>query len=248
MENDMHFTYKGYRNLIKCLQKNDYQIVTYLDQKTEEKQVILRHDVDNSLKKAAVFAEHEQQFLEGKHSTYYILMDSDFYNIASKESRNQIDRIIQSGHDIGLHFDEMAYEGINATNIIDIVETEAKVMREILGIDIKSVSMHRPSKTTLDADYHFETLINSYSKEYFNNYKYLSDSRMYWREDAIGIIKSQKFSKLHILTHPFWYADKEYSMKQHVGAFISSANGERYESMKENIRDIDQIISKEECR
>ena len=71
---------------------------------------------------------------------------------------------------------------------------------------------------------------------------------MYWREDAIGIIKSQKFSKLHILTHHFWYADKEYSMKQHVGAFISSANGERYESMKENIRDIDQIISKEECR
>ncbi len=74
------------------------------------------------------------------------------------------------------------------------------------GIPVESVSMHIPSQDTLKANLTFESgFINSYSEEYFKNYKYVSDSEMRWREDVDDIVCSGKYKKLHILTHPIWY-------------------------------------------
>lgn len=242
----MKFTYQGYAQLIELLRKNDYQITSYLEKTDHPKQVILRHDVDNSLEKALEFAMFEKSI--GVQSTYYILLTSDFYNSASKHSRACIQAIHTNGHDIGLHFDEVAYNTFDAHELVHSVEKEAQIMRDFLGLEIKSVSMHRPSKTTLDSNYSFDTLINSYSQKYFNDYKYLSDSRMHWREDVETIINAQNHKKLHILTHPFWYSKHEKTREEHVRRFITSANEWRYDCMAENIRDLEAIVKRESIR
>lgn len=240
----MKFTYEAYKKLIEKLKNNDYCLTDYHNDQVYKKSVILRHDVDNSLEKALAFSQYEQQL--GVKSTYFVLLTSNFYNIASQKSRSILKQIQGMGHEIGLHFDEIVYGELEKESLIQCVEKEAEIMRQLTGLEISTVSMHRPSKQTLENDYVFPTLINSYSQKYFKSYKYLSDSRSHWRENVLEIIESNAFDQLHILTHPFWYNEEEQSMKACIKDFIGSANRERYDDMNENFRDLEDVLKREE--
>ena len=61
--------------------------------------------------------------------------------------------------------------------------------------------MHRPSKDFLEMDLEIPNVINSYQKKFFNDFKYVSDSRMSWRENVEEIVDSEKYSQLHILSY-----------------------------------------------
>lgn len=108
--------------------------------------------------------------------------------------------------------------------------------------------MHRPSKLVLESDLKIDGLINSYGSTFFKEFKYLSDSRRRWREPAEEIIKSEEFNRLQILTHAFWYDEKECDIHDSVFQFINSANYERYQSMKENITDLESIMIGKEIK
>lgn len=47
-----------------------------------------------------------------------------------------------------------------------LIFQEIGILEEILQTDIKSVSMHRPSKETLEADYDLSPVTNSYGKNF----------------------------------------------------------------------------------
>ena len=119
-------------------------------------------------------------------------------------------------------------------------------MSDILGMRISTVSMHRPSKNTLAAGFEFQGVINTYSKAFFEEFKYISDSRRNWREPVLDIIRSNEFKRLHILTHPFWYSENGISASDAIRGFIKNANTERYENMSENIRDLEEFMKPEE--
>ena len=85
-------------------------------------------------------------------------------------------------------------------------------------------------------------MINSYGMKYFREFKYVSDSRMQWREDVCRMVSEGVFSKLHILTHAFWYEEKERTIQEQISRFIRSANCERYDTMRGNIRDLSAIM------
>lgn len=240
----MDFTYKWYINLIDLLKKKSYQFTNYIDYKTINKPVIFRHDVDNSIEKALQIAKIENG--NDIKSTFFVLLSSNFYNIFSKKSNALLREIKSLGHIIGLHFDEKAYEINSKEELEQYVEYERNVLEGVLEIDIDVVSMHRPSKWILENDIQFENVINSYSKEFLHQFKYLSDSRMHWREDILGIIESQEYDKLHILTHPFWYAEYTGDIKERVSGFIKEANKNRYYQMRENIRNIEEIVEESE--
>ena len=102
--------------------------------------------------------------------------------------------------------------------------------------------MHRPSKKTLEANYDLGDVVNSYGKEFFNGFKYVSDSRRRWREDVNEVIQSDKYNRLHILTHAFWYNTVERDIKESILAFIDEAKEERLVSLDQNITDLSEII------
>lgn len=102
--------------------------------------------------------------------------------------------------------------------------------------------MHRPSKWIVENDIQFERIINSYSKKFLLDFKYLSDSRMHWREDVLGIIDSERYDRLHILTHSFWYSYKNETINEKLIKFIDNGKIERYYSLKDNIRDLDEMV------
>lgn len=164
----------------------------------------------------------------------------------SKESGDILREISTLGHKIGLHFDEKRYPIENQEDLRRFVDYESGILSDALNIDIDVVSMHRPSKWILENDVHLEGLINSYSKMFLHEFKYLSDSRMRWREDVLEIVTSKRFEKLHILTHPFWYADSNGNIRERLEEFIRHAQNERYHSIKDNLRDLEEIITEEE--
>lgn len=243
----MEFTYKAYRDLIHLLKNKGYSVGNYHNYLDYEKVAILRHDVDLSIEKALLMAKFEQSL--GITSTYFFLISTDFYNIASQNVQIKIKRIQNMGHEVGLHFDETKYRNSNDTSgILPYLQNEVKVMELLLEIPIHTVSMHRPSATTLEADYDLGDIVNSYSKIFFRDFKYISDSRRFWKEDVVTIINSENFNRLHILTHPFWYNENELTIEQSIFGFVNDANTERYKQLQNNICDLGEIMAVTEVR
>lgn len=240
----MEFTYEAYLDLLSNIKKHGFIFADYETCDNYERCVILRHDIDYSLDKAVKLAEIEAS--EGVSSTYFTLISSEFYNPIAKENYDKIHGIQELGHKIGLHFDEMNYGiKLTETDIKKKIIDEIRLMEQILNIDIKSVSMHRPSKQTLEADYQLGSIVNSYGKKFFKDFKYVSDSRRRWREDINRIIDSGEYNKLHILTHAFWYNEKDESIEASIGKFIKNGNADRYNMLERNITDLGSIIPKE---
>ena len=87
---------------------------------------------------------------------------------------------------------------------------------------------------------------DSYSSTFFNDIKYLSDSRRRWREPVEGIIASEEYERLQILTHAFWYSENEKGLHDTISDFINRANRDRYECMLDNFTDLQGIMTSEE--
>lgn len=241
----MKFTYQGYRDLLALLRERGYAFQNYHNYKDASRCVILRHDIDNSLTQAVKMAELEAE--EGISSTWFVLLKTDLYNPASKDSLEKLHRIQSLGHEIGLHFDEASYvPTLGPDEFVQNIIKECGVLSALLGTPVSSVSMHRPSRTTLDANYCIPNIINSYGKTFFRDFKYLSDSRRRWREPAKEIIRSGQYEHLHILTHAFWYHEDEKDISQTMREFVCSANRERYQHVAANITDINSIMEEKD--
>lgn len=237
----MDFTYEAYAELLNMLNASGYVVCDYHDYINVPRCVILRHDIDTSLEQAVRLAELETE--KGVKSTYFVLLRTDFYNPASQRSRAQLHRILNLGHEMGLHFDEVAYgKPLTAGETKENVIKECGILSELLETPVTTVSMHRPSKATLEGDLEIPGIVNSYGKTFFHDFKYLSDSRRRWREPVLDIIRSGEYDRLHILTHAFWYHRQEQDISQTVGEFVRRANRERYAQMADNITDIQSIL------
>lgn len=240
----MNFTIAEYKDMVKLIQKKGYDICNYHDYLRSDKFVIMRHDVDFDLRKAAKLAKIEQEL--GVKSVYFVLLSSDFYNVLSAYNFNCIKEIIDCGHEVGLHFDEVKYQGLDMKQIKKMIYEEVKILEDIIGQRVETVSMHRPSKQMLESELDLDYVVNTYGKVFFKDIKYLSDARMNWREDVFETIENEKFNKIQLLTHPFWYTEKELTITDKVKKFVLRAIEERYKELSSNLRDIESILPREE--
>ena len=65
-------------------------------------------------------------------------------------------------------------------------------------------------------------------------------------ERVEDIVESEKYERLHILTHAFWYSEQERDIHESLKAFVNHANMDRYLFLRDNIADIESIMKKEE--
>lgn len=246
-ETPMNFTYSAYNDLVRLLQRTGYTIKNYDDYAESARCVILRHDVDNSLEKAYELAEAERQ-IGGVKSTYFIMLTSGFYNVFSSRGMKMLEGILSCGHEIGLHFDEVRYPEAmgNAEAIREKILLEADLLSKAAGKPVTKVSMHRPSKNILESNLTIPGMVNTYSEKFFKEFKYLSDSRRRWREPVEEIIREQRYERLQILLHPFWYQEKETDIKESVSHFVNSANLDRYDELNDNLSNLSEILNRDE--
>lgn len=240
----MRFTYDSYRDFLQIIRAENYAFCDYYNFDSYPRCVILRHDIDNSPEMAVELGRIERR--EGVQSTFFALLTSDFYNPASPRNLSALRDLLSMGHEIGLHFDETVYGEISIGEMVQAIQKEAEILSNLLDYPVRSVSMHRPSKAVLEADLQIPGIVNSYSRLFFRDFKYLSDSRRRWREPVEEIVQSGQYNRLQILTHAFWYHNREESIRETVIKFIRGANRERYKILSENISDLPSVVREEE--
>lgn len=240
----MKFTYASYGEILDTLLVSNYNIVNYHNWEEYSRCAILRHDIDYDMKKAVEMARYEME--KGVNSTYFVLLTSEFYNVFALHTNQMLRKIQQYGHEIGLHFDEVRYGYLSIEEIRDKILFECKVLEQAIDSEVRTVSMHRPSKQMLEANLRIPGVENSYGEEYFKGFKYISDSRRNWREPVDEIIRSNRFNRIHILTHAFWYNEKEIDLRSSLLNFVNHGNIDRYAMLGENFTRLSEEVSIEE--
>lgn len=215
-----NFTIKHYEEICNIIVKSQYKICFFNNCSSNLNLLILRHDVDQSLEQSIKIAKIENKY--NIKSTFFIWLRSPFYNIFEKKYSDIIYEIINLGHQIGLHFDESVYKIENEKELNKFIEKEINLIKTYFDINIYAVSMHRPSKWLLDNDEKLDKYINTYEKRFFRDFKYLSDSRGQWKEGCIcKKIDANRYKKLHILIHPFWWVEDDIDFNKRMSNFIT---------------------------
>jgi hypothetical protein len=238
------YTWSSYAEMIETVKNRGYSIANYHNFADFEYPCILRHDIDHDLQEAIKMATIESEL--GVTSTYFFLLSSDFYNLFSKEGRRTLRYVESLGHEVALHFDIEQHEYSDfASEVGELAEEEAGVISALTSNPVSVVSFHRPSKESLEGNIEFPSLINSYSKQFFSQFKYISDSAMRWREDPNIAINPKLHSKLHILTHPIWYSDDRETLAYKLNTFVGAGCQEKYDEMDRNFLNLEEYIDRE---
>lgn len=202
---NFNFTYKDYILLIIKMMKIS-KINTFKSHAESNLQngYILRHDVDIDLHCAYKMASIESEM--GISSTYFILSTSDLYNINSKKNRQLIKKMDKDGFEIGLHFDPTIYGDVSDEQLYMHVLNETKIIEDIIGKKIESISLHNPSvhnKYPIFINYN-----NAYDKRFFSEENYISDScKSFRNKDIYKFIKNGDTNVLQMVLHPIHFSD-----------------------------------------
>lgn len=159
----MRFTYDAYRALLCLLRDGGYAFESYHTWRDTPRCVILCHDIDQSIEAALRLGRLEVE--EGVRSTYFVLLGSKFYNPASPAALAALWELRELGHEVGLHFDEVAYPS-SRVSVEELIQREADILSSICGFPVTTVSMHRPSRAALEADLEIPGIISSYGKTF----------------------------------------------------------------------------------
>lgn len=161
--------------------------------------VAMRHDIDFAPRYSLEMAELEHE--AGVASTFFVLVDGQFYDPLESETIRQIRRIRSLGHEIGLHF---AARNAVESDIGKEVAFRMDVLSAISGEPVQSFSQHDP----VNAGFVSVKLppgrmtcvdVSKVIKEY--DLLYVSDSAMMWRQHTFETALDED-RNLCLLAHP----------------------------------------------
>jgi len=159
------------------------------------------HGVDLDLSQAWEMARIECNM--GISTTYFFLVSSNAYNIFSKDSRDILNKIVLLGHDIGLHYNPLAYDEYGES---ENISKEVTLLESILNSKVKTISWHRLGSLSIVNDVGSD-YFHTCKPPFFNTQmKYFADSYGKWRYGHP--LESDEFKigyPLHICFHPVWW-------------------------------------------
>ena len=204
MNSTFEFSRASYRAILERACALDYRICNFRSfvPPAEQPVLLLRHDLDHSIRSAVVLAEIEAEL--GLQATYFVLVGCDFYNLLSSESRAHIARITELGHEIGLHYEAPHYVGAEGRQRL---ATSIALLADLAGHPIRSASQHIPiDNDFLDLSGYIDQ--EAYEARFTKGaMTYISDSLMRWRQATPHDLLDSR-SSFQLLTHPMkWVAD-----------------------------------------
>ncbi|MBR3565613.1 MAG: hypothetical protein IKN91_04690 [Paludibacteraceae bacterium] len=130
------FTLETYKLLLETLKQNDYTAMTMQEyaavQPLTGKVVVLRHDVDLHAERSLQTAKIEYEL--GLKATYY------FRIVPQSNQPEIIKQIVQLGHEIGYHYEDMSICKGDTEKAIKHFEKQLAYFRQFY--DVKTISMH----------------------------------------------------------------------------------------------------------
>ena len=211
-----HNNFKKCINLGKKLGFSFYYMLDYLKENPKDNFIVMRHDVDLSLKHALRLAEIENS-LDIK-STYFIRTNGIF-NPFDEQNLEILKKILKFGHEIGFHYEfkEESLDGFKKYFL-----KNKKHFETLLGENIYGAALHNSkklnnsnsiNKLNIVEDFlkELELEYDAYSNTFLKKMRYISDSSYRWR-DGCMCNHMRKETKLCILTHPIWWSSTTTSL------------------------------------
>ena len=214
MSSDCRFDLAHYRELLEAARAGGYRFATF-EQPPTEGDVLLRHDVDLSLDAALRMAELEAE--EGATATYFLMTESVFYNLASKEGVEAVARLRALGHRVGLH-------AVYPTAVLD--ERFDPV-----------VAWHNPDPEYMSAP--IAGAVNVMQDGYFDPATYRSDSNQHWRSGCPHTeLRAGAFPRLQLLSHPEIWAYPGETMGETMRAMLDTERERRLAQLADDRIDL----------
>ena len=208
------FDLDHYAELLDAARVGGYRFA-HFDQPPRRGDVLLRHDVDLSLDAALRMAEVEAR--TGASATYFLMTESVFYNLASKEGRSALARLRELGHRVGLH-------AVHPNAVLD--ERFDPV-----------VAWHNPDPAYMSRA--IAGAVNVMQEEYFDPATYRSDSNQRWRFGCPHEeLQAGSFAWLQLLTHPEIWVYPGSTMGQTMRAMLDAERERRLEQLAEDRIDL----------
>lgn len=198
----VEFSSDGYASIINAAKAAGYTMGPIRERRALQgsRSMLLRHDVDLSLECAVALAENEHA-LEVS-STYFILLHNDFYNPLSPSGRKHVRRLVELGHEVGLHWDSSQHAPDPAL-LKGTFTREVDLLSEIASQPVVSASQHIPiDSPLLDVKPYIDH--ECYDPEIQEHFTYVSDSAMRWRERTPLDLIDQGVG-IQFLAHPIWW-------------------------------------------
>ena len=180
----MDFTLQKYDELLRALQDAGYRFVTFeqycsdKDALSDNKFVILRHDVDLKAENSRATAKMEHEL--GITASYY------FRVVAQSNKPEIIKAITGMGHEIGYHYEDMTICNGNVDEAKAHFESQLAYFRRFYPV--RTICMHGSPRSKYDSrdlwnhyDYHdFGIIGEPYFDVDFSKVFYLTDTGRRW--------------------------------------------------------------------
>ncbi|MAT38379.1 MAG: hypothetical protein CL946_02110 [Ectothiorhodospiraceae bacterium] len=167
-------------------------------------EIVMRHDVDLDIEPLVKMAEQEEN--AGVRSTFFILTSCHSYNPRSNYNAGILKNLADGGWEIGLHYDPSIYRTEDNVLLDEKMRLECRILEDITGQKVESISIHIPS---LHGEYpFFDGFFNAYDERIFNDFVYMSDSRMNFRgKNPYEFVKRAVEKPLQVLLHPLHFTE-----------------------------------------
>lgn len=194
-----------YKMLLSALLDRGYSAVPLNAINCSSKVMFLRHDIDLCPTRALTMARQEAEL--GLTATYYFLVSTQLYSIATKSVRSILSEISALGHEIGLHFDASQYS-VDEGKLDSHAEEECKILEACSGRPIESISFHRPAPEFLNQAGTIAGRRHCYEPSFFSEIAYISDSNGGWHHGhPLDHPALAAGTAIQLLTHPIWWVN-----------------------------------------
>ena len=233
-DSSIDFTEAGYARALKLAQQS-YQFASFAS-RPEGRHVLWRHDVDFSVHRALRLAEMEAE--AGVRATYFFYPHSQFYNLLSVLVLPKAKRVLELGHELGLHFDPTFYgAAITPGDLIAHADAERRLLAELFGVAPLAISFHLfgvLEGIRMDDDV-VAGMVNAYGRTIQSSYGYCSDSNGVWRHRRLfDVLERAEEDRLHVLTHPEWWTPEPMAPRSRIQRCLdgqSAAVGKYYDDL-----------------
>ena len=203
-----------YRELLEAAKTGGYRFASFAESPATG-DLFLRHDVDVSLDAAMRMAELEAEL--GARATYFLMTESVFYNLASKEGVGALSRLRALGHAVGLH---AVYPSARLDERFDPV-----------------VAWHNPDPDYMTAP--VDDAVNVMGARHFDPATYRSDSNQHWRHGCPHEeLAARAFPWLQLLVHPEIWVYQGTTMGETMRSMLDAEREHRLELLAEDRIDL----------
>jgi len=215
---DCAFTFRHYRAILEGALQSGYAFhehLTYWRQRPSGRSILLRHDIDNFMKRAVEFGKIEASL--GLKATYFVRIHGE-YNPFYVNDYLRLMEIQKLGHELALHSDVLEFAALTGQSdrAEELLVREIRFLEAALGTKVYGIATHRdlnsdapnsmPWVSSLDLS-RFGLEYDGYHPTFIRERKYVSEKVNrgigWWDKCACKFIGAE--DRLTILTHPRWW-------------------------------------------